>query len=247
MKETFYVTKTPNGVRKWPLHTHAYWEIMLYLSGNGFMLTDEGKIPFEKGTVIVVPPFLQHGSTSNQPFINISVGGDFGEYFTGKSAESYLSDENGDETVLAELLLKNVGAPLEHVGHVLYAYLSCVAERLAKTNSSADFTLNAIRETILRSFSDCNFSVSAVLFDSGYSPDYIRHLFTVRYGASPVAFLQNIRIQKAVRLFEVYGNRLPVGKIAELCGFSDPVYFSKLFKARVGVSPSLYRTRGTKV
>ncbi len=34
----------------------------------------------------------------------------------------------------------------------------------------------------------------------------------------------------------------PIGRIAEKCGFSDQLYFSKVFSARVGVSPTRYRS-----
>ncbi|MBP5716261.1 MAG: helix-turn-helix domain-containing protein [Bacteroidales bacterium] len=54
--------------------------------------------------------------------------------------------------------------------------------------------------------------------------------------ATPAAILQDMRIEYAKQLLK-QGNTT-VKEVAFLVGFNDPKYFSKVFKAKVGVSPS---------
>ncbi|MBN1676670.1 MAG: AraC family transcriptional regulator [Kiritimatiellae bacterium] len=41
--------------------------------------------------------------------------------------------------------------------------------------------------------------------------------------------------------------RRTVAQTAEACGFSDPLYFSRAFRRRVGVSPRTFRRKGGHV
>lgn len=58
-------------------------------------------------------------------------------------------------------------------------------------------------------------------------------------GITPKDFLCEVRIQKACQLLK--DKTLPVNDVAYLCGFSDPRYFSRSFKAKMGKTPSEYR------
>jgi AraC-like DNA-binding protein len=37
-----------------------------------------------------------------------------------------------------------------------------------------------------------------------------------------------------------------ISQLAEACGFSEPLYFSRVFKANFGISPALYKERSKK-
>ena len=39
---------------------------------------------------------------------------------------------------------------------------------------------------------------------------------------------------------------MPIGEVAAECGYDDPLYFSRVFRRTVGVSPSEYRRRGSE-
>ncbi len=59
-------------------------------------------------------------------------------------------------------------------------------------------------------------------------------------GLSPVDFIKQMRIKKALKLMG--DSQLSITDIAYLVGFSDSKYFSKCFKAEMGVTPSQYRS-----
>ena len=58
-------------------------------------------------------------------------------------------------------------------------------------------------------------------------------------GMSFTAYVTQIRMDEAVRLLRDTGEK--TYRIAEQTGYSDPNYFSYVFKRRFGVSPSKYR------
>lgn len=59
-------------------------------------------------------------------------------------------------------------------------------------------------------------------------------------GVTPADFLKEARMKRACRL--LLDTTKGVNDIAYSCGFSDPKYFSKCFKASIGMSPSEYRS-----
>ena len=58
-------------------------------------------------------------------------------------------------------------------------------------------------------------------------------------GVTPVDFLKEARIKHACKLLDT--TQKSVSEIAFACGFSDPKYFSRCFKASTGKSPTEYR------
>lgn len=58
-------------------------------------------------------------------------------------------------------------------------------------------------------------------------------------GMTPVDFVSHIRMQRAVEL--VVKSNYTFSQIAYMVGFSDPKYFSRSFKCKIGKTPSEYR------
>jgi len=52
-------------------------------------------------------------------------------------------------------------------------------------------------------------------------------------------YINTIRIQKAQNL--LLETSLNLQKIAEMCGYENDFYFSRIFKKKVGLSPSQFR------
>jgi AraC-like DNA-binding protein len=69
-------------------------------------------------------------------------------------------------------------------------------------------------------------------------PSYVSALFS-RVGGEPFgAYVTRLRLERSTALL---GGELPVHEIARRCGFADPGYFIKVFRARYGASPGRYR------
>lgn len=68
----------------------------------------------------------------------------------------------------------------------------------------------------------------------------LRH-FRQHYGATPMAHLQRLRVERAKALLET--TLLSFEEIVERCGYSDPSSFRKLFKRATSLTPADYRER----
>jgi transcriptional regulator GlxA family with amidase domain len=62
--------------------------------------------------------------------------------------------------------------------------------------------------------------------------------FRLATGVSPMRYVDALRMEEARRLLE---EDLAVARVAHLCGFEDPLYFSRRFRAVHGVAPSVYQ------
>lgn len=71
------------------------------------------------------------------------------------------------------------------------------------------------------------------------SAPYLSRLFHEYAGISPSQYLTGYRMEQAKKLLR--DSRLTIGEIAARVGYPDPFHFSKVFKNKVGVSPSQFR------
>ncbi|KAA1183415.1 response regulator [Paenibacillus sp. B2(2019)] len=79
----------------------------------------------------------------------------------------------------------------------------------------------------------------------GYNKTYISNVFSEVFGMPPGKYLSKLRIDKAIVLiFE--RPELSLRQIAELVGYEDSLYFSKVFKNATGLSPREYKERREK-
>jgi AraC-like DNA-binding protein len=70
-------------------------------------------------------------------------------------------------------------------------------------------------------------------------PTYLANRFSERFGCGPMHFLHRLRLRRARRL--LLTTTEPIGRIAGQCGYDDPLYFSRRFRADAGVPPTAYR------
>ncbi len=90
------------------------------------------------------------------------------------------------------------------------------------------------------SFSE-RLSVQELANRLGLNRCYMTELFRKHTGQSIKAYLHEYRLQWS--LIRLQSPSLPVKTVAFECGFDDPLYFSRAFRARFGVSPQQYRQR----
>ena len=119
---------------------------------------------------------------------------------------------------------------------LLYAF-----SRLIKDTDEQNTLISKILEITENNFTDSALSVGMIAGDISYNAKYISHLFKEKMGVSYSEYLRNLRIKYAVSLLE-HGID-SVKNIAFLSGFTDPMYFSTVFKKTVGVSPKDYMSR----
>ena len=240
---SYTVNCTEDGVVRYPMHTHKRYEIMLYLMGEGEMRTEFGSIPFSKGTVVIVPPNIKHGSLSKEGFRNISVEGNFEGYFHFTAVKALRDNDLGEGEMLARMIYENRYGSQAYLAALCMAY-ACFLARRSEAQSALQSAVQGIVSEISERALDSQIDLASILSQSGYSEDYIRSRFKQTTGKTPHEFLTDIRIRHACFLTDIYRGELSLSDIAERCGYLDYVYFSKVFKSVMGVSPREYKRQG---
>ncbi len=107
-----------------------------------------------------------------------------------------------------------------------------------KTYAPRDVRMFAAKSYIDVHFSDTN-CLAAAVEESGLSSRRFNDLFRAAFDTTPNRYIVGRRIDCAKSLLETGG--LTATEIAELCGFSDVYYFSKVFKNETGTPPSKWK------
>ena len=82
-------------------------------------------------------------------------------------------------------------------------------------------------------------SLSVLAEEFHLNPQYISQLFKNEIGVGFLAYLTNIRMEKAKKL--LLSTSLSVAEVAEQSGYGDYRVFTKSFKKTEGITPSQYR------
>ncbi|RYH03508.1 AraC family transcriptional regulator [Salipiger sp. IMCC34102] len=73
-----------------------------------------------------------------------------------------------------------------------------------------------------------------------YNPDYFRRAFSEKIGMTPQKFRDLKRMEFAISRLDA---GLSVKQVAAELGYSDPYFFSRIFKRHIGAPPSSYHPR----
>ena len=105
---------------------------------------------------------------------------------------------------------------------------------LEQADSRLSLACSFMSENLYRSFSLADVARYAHLSESRLS-----HLFRSTFGKSVMRWRDDLRIQLACRLLRL--SDTPVKQVAAQAGYDDPLNFSRIFRKRLGISPSRFR------
>ena len=148
--------------------------------------------------------------------------------------------------MLVQAILRNQHGNQEYLNSLCAAYVQFLLQNIRFDSDSAK-VIRSIVNQIEEIFTDPEADITSLLRQSGYSEDYIRSRFRQITGKTPVEFATSLRIDHAKNMLDIYGREYSITQISAQCGFSDPVYFSKRFKAIVGISPAEYRRKSIQL
>lgn len=94
----------------------------------------------------------------------------------------------------------------------------------------------------MKDYLDANFRLnitSQMLAECfGFAPSYLSSIFKQYYGVTPVYYMVRRRMEEGKRLLAESGAKIK--DVARMLGYEDSLYFSKVFKKIVGMSPKEY-------
>lgn len=107
--------------------------------------------------------------------------------------------------------------------------------------SQEEDVITSIRQYIRENYlSDLNAAQIARKFYLNAS--YLSTLFKEKTGMNMGAYIEGVRMEKAKEFLKDTG--WPVTDVATRCGYSDPNYFTKVFKKYTGATPRQFREKG---
>lgn len=163
--------------------------------------------------------------------------------------------ESAKDLVFASLLNLNRVFPLEQLGLTLSFFSSAHSKTVLRdrvetlcnhmillepggSERTGNPTIDEVVRFVQLHIGD-GISLSIIADRLKMNASYLGQLFQTVMSTKFTDYVKEKRVQKAGRLLR--DTPATVGEIAELCGFQDSRYFSKVFSSRTGYSPREYR------
>ena len=226
-------------------HSHDEWELVYCTGGRGQFEFKDLTLKYAAGDIAVIPPNTPHTNVSSGGFTNIHINiseatlpfkepmiisDDSEHHILGIFNDSlyfFNSDINSKQLIIAAF------------GNLIVSYMIA----FQNTKPLRD-VVDAIRSSITQNFTDCDYELDKFLRTIPFSYDYLRKLFKSEMGMTPHNYLTNLRMQLAEKLLCSSDSlEQNISQIAYVCGYSEPLYFSRVFKKHFGCSPKNYATR----
>lgn len=118
------------------------------------------------------------------------------------------------------------------------ALLWCDAANPFSTGSIGDARIQAALAFMLKNFAS-DLTVASIARECALSPSRFAHLFQTETGQPPARYLDSLRIWKAQEL--LLGGAKSVKEVSNEVGYRDPLYFSRVFRQKVGMNPRTFR------
>ncbi|MFA5101493.1 MAG: AraC family transcriptional regulator [Candidatus Omnitrophota bacterium] len=231
-------------------HVHSFWEIVVYLKGTGVHTVGDTQIPFHPGMVVCQPPDVPHSTRSDSTYQDMYlVLRDF--IPPTDAAVPVYSDEENRFFTLAQMAYRVYHKKDDNYEKIVQALSGAMYQLLAgwtvcgskSDRREKDHDIDAFIYELILNISNSAFDMAGAVAASGYCADHFRRRFKEETGTTPTEYLIRMRIDNARKLLEQQRTSgAMIKEIARLSGFSDPYYFSRLFKSKIGVSPSYYLT-----
>ena len=132
---------------------------------------------------------------------------------------------------------------LEYVNFCFGHLLATFVYANKTSDDAADESNPVIRHAIEYMNKNLNLklSLNQISKEAGYSPTYFTTLFKKETNYSPLSYFSHLKIVKACEFLDY--TRIKVKEISFTLGYTDPYYFTKDFKKKMGKSPRQYRKR----
>lgn len=113
-----------------------------------------------------------------------------------------------------------------------------LAEKKYNTNSAYSL-ISPAEDYINKNYCNININMQGLADMCGISYSYFKRLFAEKYGMTPVKYITQLKMDKAIELLRI-NNTWNITQISSMVGYDNVYYFSKVFKDIFGCSPTKY-------
>ena len=219
-------------------HEHTCLELVYRLCGSSDTAIGKHTHHISEGDFYIVPPNISHSDTAQDSFSDLVIH--IKELALAKPL--ILHDYDGFVYSIAQLINRvinkkenNYKAIANGLADTLFKYIKLFPLSLEPNN-----VVLKLKNIIFENVENPEFNLTKEIENLNYDPDYIRRCFKAETTKTPLAYLTDLRIDRARQLLA-----LPtcesIETISVKCGFRDSFYFSTCFKKHTGLSPLQYR------
>lgn len=249
----------PSAAGFYPLDTRHYaipvsptFLIYYCIGGNMNLHTAAADWPVASGDLVVIPPKLAHitGASQSSPCTYFWVS------YSGELSADYTQFINASEPVVHLGLHPELIAQFEALCNfrtsnftldtfvnganrlkVLLTSISLTLSQKASKNKKR-IDLDRVRSFMAQHL-DRPLNLRELAESVNLSPHHFARTFKNLTGQSPMHYFTQMRLQQACHLLDTA--RQPIKQIAATVGYSDPQYFSRIFRRIIGMTPHAYR------
>lgn len=230
------------------LHSHPHLEILLFMSA-GKIITTNKEIPVEKGSLITINPNSKHAEIgTNLAFFALGIV-NFHIFSTtkiNKKINYYHLEEKDYQAFLALYkLIYNEANYIDELSSITELYqillrlLKRQQELIIKHNQTSESDLvNNVKGIIENNFSQPIYldELAATL---NISKSSLCHNFKKATNLSIIAYKLERQLEEAKNL--LLASDMNIIEVANLVGFNNAAYFTKLFRTKFGCTPKNFR------
>lgn len=219
---------------------------LLYIIKGRCKVEYQGKTSVLHNGFVIYPPHIPQKYTDYENTKRIWI------HFNGYNVADILKEAHlsggiyplSNSVIIEKMLLQlivehNQETTVSNEKGLLLYVLNTLGKLVNTSESSSDKIAEAITfitthynsEINIRDLSDsCNLSRSRFMY-----------LFKEQTGMAPHTYQQMLRIKNSITLLT--STKLDIAEIGQQSGYQDPLYFSRIFKKCVGLSPKEYRAQ----
>ena len=240
------------------VHYHNHYEIYYLLSGNRTYMIGDKMLKIYANSIVLIRPGLTH-QTFGEEFDRILINFNrdsllevFSESFTDELLQAfnnfYLSPQQHNANNLFESILKNYDSGNSRMLTLqlaeLLTYINDSFRSEGKKKPLPPPSDSPLLDKIINYMNENFASITTIeeiaqhFFISKY---HLCHLFSVKIGLPPIAYLTNLKIGRACEFLR--DTDMSITDVSTRCGFNSSSYFFRIFKKIMNLSPKEFRKK----
>ena len=256
-----YMKECPKNVYSHSVGRQDYY-LAYHYGGNMFLTIDGVRHEIKPGDLFLLYP----GQPHTYWYINDGKVQNYWVHFTGYAAHSlvemfrshsheqnpqiisvgkYLENNAFFNGIIDELAMKNPGFQMMCVGHFMQLAATLIRQmqdtkKTARCNQAIVDSIKYIRENYPEKILVTDLAKMASMNVKRFVEEFRNYT-----GILPKQYIVMFRIEQAIGL--ITSQDVSMSEAAEMVGFDNQMYFSRIFKKHMNMSPSQYKRKYTSV
>ena len=243
------------------MHWHDRMELLRIIEGEMVVNFGNSEVCAKAGELVIIPPHRPHTAYTKNSSVKYGViMFDVRQFYNKTDASAkFLSPifdkglcfgsvtDNKDVIAAADFISQNTTsdiAMLEVMAGVYRLIYELYSNCITEPDPQTEFD-EVVKDAInyIQNNYENELSTSDLSEVFGYTSSYFCRKFKENTSLTPMNFLKIHRLEKAYELIK--DGYTDINKISQKCGFSDPNYFTRCFKAHFEHPPTYYVKKQT--